>query len=94
MRAPDGSPVNLYEVTLASRDYTRYCAACGVAEEELGRKLSICTGCRRARYCGRKCHRGHWKEHKEACQRYQREWQEEEEEEGGPSQQQEEEEEG
>lgn len=50
---PDGSPMNLYEITLTARDYTRECAGCGKAEEELGegRKLSICTGCRRARYC-------------------------------------------
>jgi len=43
------------------------CASCYQPHSE--HKLSRCTGCRCVFYCGKKCQKDHWKEHKEMCKR-------------------------
>jgi hypothetical protein len=41
------------------------CNACG----ETLRPLSSCAGCKKVRYCGKKCQKDDWKEHKEDCKK-------------------------
>ena len=40
------------------------CAGCGVGDTV----LDVCTGCRSAHYCGKKCQKSHWKQHRTVCQ--------------------------
>jgi TPR repeat protein len=44
------------------------CASCYRPHSD--HKLSRCTGCHCVFYCGKKCQKEHWKEHKEMCKRF------------------------
>ena len=44
------------------------CASCGIAANN-DIKLKKCTACYLVRYCGVKCQKDHWKEHKKECKR-------------------------
>ena len=44
------------------------CASCGIAEGD-DLKLKRCNGCYLVRYCGSKCQRDHWPQHKRECKR-------------------------
>mmetsp|Transcript_11949 Transcript_11949/g.17145 ORF Transcript_11949/g.17145 Transcript_11949/m.17145 type:complete len:154 (-) Transcript_11949:650-1111(-) len=45
------------------------CASCGVAEADHKHKLKKCTACNLVRYCGVKCQKEHWQEHKRECKK-------------------------
>ena len=47
------------------------CAACGAAEPAIA-AFKRCAGCKQVAYCGVACQKGHWKAHKPACRRSQR----------------------
>jgi hypothetical protein len=42
----------------------RVCCMCGAVSEQ---KFQVCTGCKRAAYCGRACQAAHWPVHKIEC---------------------------
>jgi len=44
----------------------KYCHECFVRAEE-GKKFKICGGCKIAAYCGAKCQKRDWQEHKKGC---------------------------
>ena len=44
------------------------CASCGTAEGD-DIKLKRCNGCFLVRYCGAKCQKEHWSQHKKECKR-------------------------
>ena len=47
-----------------------FCASCGVAEaDHTKHKLKRCTACNLVRYCGIKCQREHWQQHKRECKK-------------------------
>ena len=47
---------------------TSCCASCGIAGiDDL--KLKKCNGCYLVRYCGIKCQRDHWRQHKKECKK-------------------------
>ena len=48
---------------LAASPLEIHCAFCGSTSA----KLRLCTGCKKVKYCGTKCQRNHWKDHKSAC---------------------------
>ena len=48
---------------IPAHDWDVVCGACGVAVEE----HSYCAGCRMVRYCGRRCQRDHWPQHRLVC---------------------------
>ena len=52
----------------ASDMETSCCASCGVAESD-DVKLKKCNGCYLVRYCGIKCQRDHWRQHKKECKK-------------------------
>lgn len=39
------------------------CEGCGVRKE----KMKLCSGCRKARWCGEECVKANWRNHKAAC---------------------------
>ena len=49
-------------------DTMYYCANCGVAGGD-DIKLKKCTACHLVRYCGVKCQKEHWSQHKRACKK-------------------------
>ena len=46
----------------------KFCASCGVKEDD-DIKLKTCNACYLVRYCGSKCQRDHWPQHKRECKR-------------------------
>ncbi|EJD44549.1 hypothetical protein AURDEDRAFT_114295 [Auricularia subglabra TFB-10046 SS5] len=58
---PDGSITALNEITFA----TDVCHAC----QKRDVKLSKCSKCKKATYCGRECQTAHWPSHKAACKK-------------------------
>lgn len=58
---PDGSVTTSNEVTFA----TDVCHAC----QKRDVKLSKCSKCKKATYCGRECQAAHWPSHKAACKK-------------------------
>ncbi|KAK4616208.1 hypothetical protein CLAFUW4_10641 [Fulvia fulva] len=44
-----------------------FCGGCGMARKEDGGELMKCAKCSKAVYCGRKCQKGEWREHKTVC---------------------------
>ena len=42
------------------------CDGCG-CESSSQRNLNLCSVCRQATYCGKKCQKKHWKKHKAVC---------------------------
>ena len=49
-------------------DKMMFCASCGIGEaDEI--KLKKCTACYLVRYCGIKCQKDHWKQHKKECKK-------------------------
>jgi len=49
-------------------DEIMYCASCGTAGVD-NIKLKKCNACNLVRYCGVKCQREHWRQHKGACKK-------------------------
>jgi len=45
-----------------------YCASCGIAGVD-NIKLKRCNSCYLVRYCGVKCQKAHWRQHKVACKK-------------------------
>jgi hypothetical protein len=45
------------------------CASCGVKEDDDGVNLRNCAACYRAQYCGAKCQKDHWPQHKVECKK-------------------------
>ena len=43
------------------------CVGCGAKTGEDGGELKRCTGCKKTMYCGKKCQKKDWKEHKLIC---------------------------
>lgn len=43
------------------------CQGCGVAEAAPGTKLSKCARCRRVHFCGPRCQKMAWSEHRQNC---------------------------
>lgn len=50
-----GEAFTIVRSDLATRDYTKACAACGKGEGEDGVHLRACAGCKRCRYCSVPC---------------------------------------
>ena len=46
-----------------------FCAGCGMARKEGGSELMKCAKCKEASYCGKKCQKGEWAEHKKECKK-------------------------
>jgi len=49
------------------------CLACGISQDEVGRRFDLCSGCENALYCSKNCQKQHWKMHKPNCQRVRQE---------------------
>ncbi|KAJ5482313.1 hypothetical protein N7475_001125 [Penicillium sp. IBT 31633x] len=43
------------------------CFGCGKIEGDLGHKLLLCKKCKVANYCGQKCQRDQWRDHRMSC---------------------------
>ena len=56
--------------TAAEEDDTimMFCASCGIAGGD-DINLKRCNGCYLVRYCGVKCQKDHWKQHKKGCKK-------------------------
>ncbi len=52
----------------ASDNKISCCAGCGVKEDD-DIKLKTCNACYLVRYCGSKCQRDHWPQHKKECKK-------------------------
>ena len=45
------------------------CVGCEKNEKELKTILKACTGCKKAKYCGKECQKQDWKRHKGVCKK-------------------------
>ncbi len=77
------SDVTNAEVTHDENGIALVCAKCGITNDELAKlperttvgskrslnRLRICSGCLTVYYCGAKCQKEDWQNHKEECNR-------------------------
>ena len=54
--------------SLDDQSIMTFCASCGVKEDD-DIKLKTCNACYLVRYCGSKCQRDHWPQHKKDCKK-------------------------
>merc|ERR1719186_713456 len=57
-----------YSKTETTTDYNKLCWSCSATQV----KLYKCSGCRKARYCGKQCIASDWKEHMGYCLKVQK----------------------